>query len=74
MTVEDRLGRIENTVDKLVALQEDIVEILRNQQALLESQQAVLEEMRQDNAYTRKLWVAVARKLNLFDDLQDADD
>ena len=64
MTVEDRLGRIENTVDKLVALQENVVEILRNQQALL-------EEMRQDNAYTRKLWVAVARKLDLFDDLPD---
>ena len=64
MTVEERLGRIENTVDRLVALQEDIVEILKSHQALL-------EEMRQDNAYTRKLWVAVARKLDLFDDLQD---
>ena len=47
-------------------------QVLRQrQQALLKSQQELLEQLRRDNAYNRKLWIAVARKLDLFDDLQD---
>ena len=45
--------------------------LMQRQRALMRKQQALLEQLRRDNAYTRKLWIAVARKLDLFDDLQD---
>ena len=56
---QERLDRMEN--------------ILRGHQERLDLQGALLEEMRRDNAYTRKLWVLAARKMGLLDDLPDED-
>ena len=71
--IEGRVGSIETSVDQIVELLEGQQSLMADMVAVLKSHSEILAEMRRDNAYTRKLWVAAARKLNLLDDLPDED-
>ena len=53
MTTEQRLDRVEEWIARLSEL-------------VLEDRR-ILEEMRRENRQTRRIWIAIARKQELFD-------
>ena len=61
MTTEQRVDRIEETIDVLKDLMIRVV-------ADGETSRQMLEEMRRENRQTRRIWIAIARKQELFDD------
>ena len=54
MTIEDRVARLEDLTLKIGEL--------------IVYHHSHLDEMRQENRMTRRIWIAIARKQNLFDD------
>ena len=73
--VEARLDRMEGLMERMVGVLETQQGLLTRHQQLLENHQerldrmdATLAEMREDNKHTRRLWIAVAKKVGLFDD------
>ena len=71
--IEGRVGAIETRVDQIIELLEGQEHLMADMVTVLKSHSEILAEMRRDNAYTRKLWVAAARKLDLLDELPDED-
>jgi hypothetical protein len=53
-TLEDRVTSVEQAIGLLTLL--------------AERQQEYLEEIRRDNRQTRRIWIAIARKQELFDE------
>ena len=53
-TLEDRVTSVEQAIGLLTLL--------------AERQQETLEEIRRDNRQTRRIWIAIARKQDLFDE------
>ena len=73
MTTEQRVDRLEEVVatmgELLFATRDMVVETRTIAERTLE----MVEEMRRENRQTRRIWIAIARKQELFDDdeLQD---
>ena len=61
MAMEQRVDRVEQRQDRL----EDIVATMG--ELLIETREMVVE-MRRENRQTRRIWIAIARKQELFDD------
>ena len=75
MTTGQRLTVLEGAVEALVELNKNVVEILTGQEGRLDRMDAHLAmmdahlaEMQRENRQTRRIWIAIARKQNLFDD------
>ena len=68
MTTGQRLTVLEGAVEALVELNKNVVEILKGQEGRLDRMDAHLAEMQRENRQTRRIWIAIARKQNLFDD------
>ena len=75
MTTQERLDSIEHgqretelTVAAIRELTNMLVEVSReNRQISLENRE-MLKEVRRENRQTRRIWIAIARKQELFDD------
>ena len=61
MAMEQRADRVEQRQDRL----EDIVATMG---ALLIETREMVVEMRRENRQARRIWIAIARKQELFDD------
>ena len=61
MAMEQRIDRVEQRQDRL----EDIVATMG--ELLIETREMVVE-MHRENRQTRRIWIAIARKQELFDD------
>ena len=66
--VEHRLGNVEKTLDRVIELQVQMVDLLRGQQEQLDHMQRNLESMNRFNIQTRRLWILIARKANWLDE------
>ena len=74
-SVEHRLGNVEKTLDHVIELQVQMVDLLKGQQEQLNHQQQQIDRMQQNlesmnrfNIQTRRLWILIARKANWFDE------
>ena len=61
MTTDERLDRLEGRTDAIEEL------TIKMSEVLLETREMVFE-MRRENRQTRRIWIAIARKQQLFDD------
>ena len=68
MTTEQRVGRVEQRQDTLEQLIRFIVQDIEENRRRTERNKEILEEMRRENRQTRRIWIAIARKQELFDD------
>ena len=62
MTTEDRLTAAEQAIDRLITLNENVVEVIMR----MDSQ---IQELRRQTDYTRRLWIAVAKHYGLLDEI-----
>lgn len=60
-TAERRLDRMEGRQDTM----EDLIRLVVQD---IEGNRQILEEMRRENRQTRRIWIAIAKKQELFDD------
>ena len=72
MTTEERLDRLEDAVQMLVALNDNVVELLQAQSEMLQAHGEILRaqheqiaEVRRDASFTQKIWVAFAQHFGL---------
>ena len=72
MTTEERLDRLGDAVQMLVALNGNVVELLQAQAELLQTDTDILRaqeeqtiEIRRDARFTQKIWVAFAQHFGL---------
>ena len=82
MTPEQRVPANSDAITRILGIQETTLELIRqvkleigevkqlqvDQQKQMAVQQAQLEEMRRFNEGTRKLWVAIAKKVEWLDE------
>jgi hypothetical protein len=68
MTLEQRVGRTEQRQDTMEELIRLVVQDIEENRRRTERNEAILEEMRRENRQTRRIWIAIARKQELFDD------
>ena len=68
MTTEQRVGRVEQRQDTLEQLIRFVVQDIEEKRRRTERNEEILEEMRRENRQTRRIWIAIARKQELFDD------
>ena len=74
-SIEHRQGESELTVAAIRELTNMLVEVSRENRQLIarmdrriEDNYVMLKEMRRENRQTRRIWIAIARKKELFDD------
>ena len=68
MALEQRVGRTEQRQDTMEELIRLVVQDIEENRRRTERNEAILEEMRRENRQTRRIWIAIARKQELFDD------
>lgn len=68
MTLEQRVGWSEQRQDTMEELIRLVVQDIEENRRRTERNEAILEEMRRENRQTRRIWMAIARKQELFDD------
>ena len=68
MTLEQRVGQTEQRQDTMEELIRLVVQDIEENRRRTERNEAILEEMRRENRQTRRIWIAIARKQELFDD------
>ena len=68
MTTEQRVDRLEGRQDTLEDLIRLVVQDLEENRRRTERNEEILGEMRRENRQTRRIWIAIARKQELFDD------
>ncbi len=68
MALEQRVGRTEQRQDTMEELIRLVVQDIEENRRRTERNEAILEEMRRENRQTRRVWIAIARKQELFDD------
>ena len=68
MTTEERLSAVENLQAHTDELLERVVENQESLIGLVKQNTQMIEEIHRDNRQTSRIWIAIARKQNLFDD------
>ena len=68
MALEQRVGRTEQRQDTMEELIRLVVQDIEENRRRTERNEAILEEMRRENRQSRRIWIAIARKQELFDD------
>ena len=67
-TIDERLGNVEDTNQRLVAIEQQILNIMERQQVILEAHEQRMVELRRDSAKTHRLWVHLCKKYGWLDD------
>ncbi|MCY4576033.1 MAG: hypothetical protein OXC55_05485 [Chloroflexi bacterium] len=73
MTTAQRLHGLETIAKEQNAINQAIVRIIERQDEQMRELRALHVEARQDARYTRRIWIAVAKKLELWDELEEDD-
>ena len=71
MTIESRVEILEEITRVQHELNKNTTEILKVLAEDRKELRALLEETRQDTRYTRRIWIAVAKKMELWDELEE---
>ena len=73
--LEDRVGRLEDAVVRLIGIAENQTKILTDHTQLLRAHQVLLgklndnlEEVHRDTQHTQRLWIRLAQKNGWLDD------
>ena len=67
-TIEERLGNMEDIIQRLMRIEEQHGNILERQQVILEAHEQRMAELRRDAAKTQRLWVRLCKKYGWLDD------
>ena len=68
MTLDDRVTDLELDRDAIKVLTNRVVDMTLEIREDIKRHDAIIEEMRRENRQTRRIWIAIARKQELFDD------
>ena len=66
--IEKRQDESELTLDAIALLTNRVVDMTLEIREDIKRHDAELEEMKRENRQTRRIWIAIARKQELFDD------
>jgi len=62
---------VEQRLDRIVTAIESLVDIAGTQTEILKGHRERLDAVERQTAYTQRIWVAVAKKMELWDELEE---